>query len=168
MWQKLIGGQGKGYQICCIATVLMFIPYVGGMLSFIIGLIVLCQLLPVFFRRYQIPAHEQPNSCAVCCCQVCTLTQVVRHMEDYDAHPEKNVWYECCSETLDVPNPPHYLWKPTVAPQMAPPPPPECCTPRGCTLSMWPDNVVSVAAPPPQFATTGLNASKMDDKVPSM
>lgn len=31
-------------------------------------------------------------------------------MEDYERHPEKNVFCECCSETLDVPNPPNYLW----------------------------------------------------------
>jgi len=110
VWSKLIGGHKSCCATACLMVALMFIPYIGGLVSTIFGIVIMCQLLPVFYRRYQIPKHEQGNCCTIVFCHQCHLSQVARHMEDYERHPEKNVFCECCSETLDVPNPPNYLW----------------------------------------------------------
>jgi len=109
IWEKLIGPRGKCCQISACIICVSFVPYVGGILVWMLTLIVLCQIVPVFARRYQIPEHEQPNGCSIACCAPCVLSQMARHMEDYEAHPEKNVLCECFSPTLDYPHT-NYLW----------------------------------------------------------
>eukprot|EP00656_Telonema_subtile_P005896 TRINITY_DN1269_c0_g1_i2.p3 TRINITY_DN1269_c0_g1~~TRINITY_DN1269_c0_g1_i2.p3 ORF type:complete len:131 (-),score=29.92 TRINITY_DN1269_c0_g1_i2:382-774(-) len=80
------------------------------MISWIVAIVFMCQIVPVFVRRYQIPPEEQPHPLAMACCQCCLLSQMARHMEDFERHPEKEIYCKCYNTTLDQPNP-NYLWK---------------------------------------------------------
>eukprot|EP00656_Telonema_subtile_P043228 TRINITY_DN49616_c0_g1_i2.p1 TRINITY_DN49616_c0_g1~~TRINITY_DN49616_c0_g1_i2.p1 ORF type:complete len:235 (+),score=25.45 TRINITY_DN49616_c0_g1_i2:28-732(+) len=110
IFEKLIGPQGQCCVVAAIVICVAFIPYVGYFAALIIGPCFMCQIVPVFVRRYQIPPHEQPNGCTQCICMCCVLAQMARHMEDYERHPEKGVFCKCCEPTLDQPTP-NYLWK---------------------------------------------------------
>eukprot|EP00656_Telonema_subtile_P000691 TRINITY_DN10330_c0_g1_i1.p1 TRINITY_DN10330_c0_g1~~TRINITY_DN10330_c0_g1_i1.p1 ORF type:complete len:347 (+),score=52.55 TRINITY_DN10330_c0_g1_i1:92-1132(+) len=116
IWEKLIGPRGHCCVVAAVITLLAFVPYVGGILSYAACLVVLCQLVPVFVRRYQIPHEQRPHVLSMIFCQPCVLAQMARHMEDFDRHPEKQICCQCCNPTLDYPHP-NYLWEPKQQPQ---------------------------------------------------
>jgi len=109
IWEKLIGGPGKCCSISAIVILTNLIPDIGWIVSAVILVALLCQLQQVFARRYRIPLAQQPTGCQLCCCSPCTLSQMARHMEDYDNHPEKQIICNC-TPTLDFPQPVSYLW----------------------------------------------------------
>ena len=104
IFEKLVGPSGKCCKIVALLVLLCFIPYVGGIISWLVSICLMCQIVPVFVRRYRIPPSEQHGCCALAFCQPCMLAQMARHIEDFDKDPMKSssVCCGCCMSTMDA------------------------------------------------------------------